>query len=191
MCGQYAECNRWEQTTCFSSRDKKILKHNKELVNLWMLWIHLDHYLDMAPPVTALSCWQWWGTNSNSLEYISWRPFGLDFTTSSTITYEKGKEEKLSINVFRRQKCPGINSISNHVCFCFYLVHVRFNQHLSYQSLSVSCLVYGGICPQAVTHHVHIGCLQTLNQQPLQRLLQHGGDPCDTLTEDRTFSNTQ
>ena len=72
-----------------------------------------------------------------------------------------------------------------------YLVHVWFDQHLSYQGLSISSLVYGGICPQAVTHHVYVGCLQTLNQQALQRLLQHGGDPCDTLAEDRTSSHTQ
>lgn len=63
-----------------------------------------------------------------------------------------------------------------------YLVHVWFHQHLSYQGLSISSLVYGGIRSQAVTHHVHIGCLQTLDQQALQRLLQHGGDPCDTLS---------
>jgi len=62
-----------------------------------------------------------------------------------------------------------------------YLVHVWFDQHLSYQGLSISSLVDGGIRPQAVSHHDHVGCLQTLDQHALQRLLQHGGDPCDTL----------
>lgn len=67
-----------------------------------------------------------------------------------------------------------------------YLVHVRLYQHLSNQGLDIASLVYGGVRPQAVTHHVHVGRLQTLDQHALQRLLQHGGDPCDALAEDAT-----
>ena len=71
-----------------------------------------------------------------------------------------------------------------------YLVHVWFDEHLSHQCLSISGLVYGGIRSQAVTHYVHIGRLKTLDQQALERLLQHGGDPCNTLTEKDTLSLT-
>lgn len=69
----------------------------------------------------------------------------------------------------------------------FYLVRVRFNQNLSHQSFGISRFVNGGIRPQAVTHHVHVGRLQALNQQALQRLLQHGGDPCYTLSKQNKY----
>lgn len=70
----------------------------------------------------------------------------------------------------------------------FYLIHVRLDQNLTYKGLCISCLVDGGVCPQTVTYHVHIGCLQAFNQQALQRLLQHGGDPCNTLAENRILN---
>lgn len=133
----------------------------------------LDH-LDIVPPVTSLSCLQWRGTNSNSLEYISWSPFGLDFTASSFITWEQHRPSDF------------IPENSQFDCCCkedVYLIHVRFDENLSHQSFSVSSLVDGGVRPQAVTHHVHVGRLQALDQQTLKRLLQHGGDPCNTLSE--------
>lgn len=83
---------------------------------------------------------------------------------------------------FKKQNFPFGSTVHQNMCGFAYLVHVWLDQHLSYQSLSISSLVYGGIRPQAVAHHVHVGCLQTLDQHALQRLLQHGGDPRDTLT---------
>lgn len=65
---------------------------------------------------------------------------------------------QLSINIFKKA-----GTLGSHV----YLVHVWFDQHLSYQGLSISSLVYGGVCPQTVTHYDHIGCLETLDQQAL------------------------
>lgn len=72
-----------------------------------------------------------------------------------------------------------------------YLVHVWFDQHLSHQSFCVSGFVYGGVRPQAVAHHVHIGRLQTLDQQTLQGLLQHGGDPRNALPEHNKLHQKQ
>lgn len=89
----------------------------------------------------------------------------------------RGCSAKVLTNV---SKCALGSTVYQNV-WHVYLIHIWFDQHLSYKSLGISSLVYGGVCPQAVTHHVQIGCLQTLNQQALQRLLQHGGDPCDTL----------
>jgi len=48
-----------------------------------------DIYLEMAPPVTSRKRRQWWGTNSNSLLYIAWRPLGWDWTYCSTITCQE------------------------------------------------------------------------------------------------------
>lgn len=67
----------------------------------------------------------------------------------------------------------------------FYLIHVRLDQNLTHKGLCISSLVDGGVCPQAVAHHVHIGRLEAFNQQTLQGLLQHGGDPCNSLRRDR------
>lgn len=63
----------------------------------------------------------------------------------------------------------------------FYLIHVRLDQNLTHKGLRISSLVNGGVCPQAVTDHVHVGRLEAFNQQALQGLLQHGGDPCNSL----------
>lgn len=67
----------------------------------------------------------------------------------------------------------------------FYLIHVRLDQNLTHKGLRISSLVDGGVCPQAVAHHVHVGRLEAFNQQTLQGLLQHGGDPCNSLRRDR------
>lgn len=39
--------------------------------------------------MTSRSRWQWWGTKSRSLPYMSCRPSGRDSTTCSTITCDK------------------------------------------------------------------------------------------------------
>lgn len=44
-----------------------------------------------------------------------------------------------------------------------YLIHVRFDQHLSHQCLCVPGLVNSGICSQAVTHNVYVRRLKTLD----------------------------
>lgn len=76
-------------------------------------------------------------------------------------------------------------SIYPHQGVTTHLVHVGFHQHLTHQGLRVSRLVYGGVRPQAVAHHVQVGRLQPLDQHILQGLLQHGGDARDPLARAR------
>lgn len=66
-----------------------------------------------------------------------------------------------------------------------HLIHVRLDQNLTHKGLCISGLVDCGVRPQAVTHHVHIGCLEAFDEQTLQGLLQHGSDPCNTLRQDK------
>lgn len=68
-----------------------------------------------------------------------------------------------------------------------YLIHVRLDQNLTHKGLRVSSLVDGGVRPQAVTHHVHVGRLESFDKQTLQGLLQHGSDPCNSLRQDKNF----